>query len=183
MDTLKSFKQFITEAEKLPKDRVGKEIGGSTYVHSSYAENHPRIPVEELNHAKEVLKKNHPDHKYNVVRYGYQGPDKGSFSFIHSLDFGHSPEPISGDSVRVNPNGETKLTKQKKDPQIWHHKHEWVGSDYKGFDVEKSKKRSEHYNQIIDQKKASGELSDNIRKRMGTKSVWDNEVVPHIGKD
>ena len=168
---MKTFKAFLTEA------RIGKEIGGSTYIHKDYVENHPRIPKEEHDHAVEVLKQKHPDHKYNIVRYGYTGADKGSFSFIHSPDFDSSPEPISGDSVRVNPTGETKVTKQKADPQIYHHKHEWVGSDYKGFDVEKSKQRSATYNPIIDKIK---ETTPKIRSRMGTQSVWKNEVLPHI---
>jgi len=168
---MKSFKIFLTEA------RIGKEIGGSTYVHKDYVENHPRIPADELNKARETLQQKHPEHKYNIVRYGYTGADKGSFSFINSPDFDSSPEPISGDSVKVNTDGSTKLTKQKSDPQIYHHKHEWVGPDYKGFDVEKSKRRSATYNPIIDKIK---ETNPKIRSRMGTKSVWTSEVLPHI---
>lgn len=170
---MKTYRELLKEAS----GRIGKEIGGSTYVHINYADNHPRIPADELEKAKSVVKEKHPDHQYNIIRYGYTGPDKGSFSFIHSPDFDSSPEPISGNAVRVNPNGDTKVTKQKTDPQIYHHKHEWVGSDYTGFDVEKSKARSQHYNGVIDKLK---ETNPKIRSRMGTKSVWDNEVLPHL---
>lgn len=169
---MKTFLTYITEEK-----RIGKEIGGSVYLHKNYAENHPRIPSEELKKAQETLKEKHPNHQYNIIRYGYTGADKGSFSFIHSPDFDTSSEPISGDSVRVNSDGNTKVTKQKTDPQIYHHKHEWVSPDYKGFDVEKSKKRSETYNPIIDKLK---ETNPKIRSRMGTKSVWEKEVLPHI---
>jgi hypothetical protein len=168
---LKSFKGFLSE------EKVGKEIGGSVYLHKDYADNHPRIPKEELDKAKNTLSKKHSDHKYNIVRYGYTGADKGSFSFIHSPDFDKSHEPISGNSVRVNPSGETKVSKQKADPQIYHHKHEFVGKDYKGFDVEKSKKRSQTYNPIINKLK---EKDPKIRSRMGTSSVWNKEVLPYI---
>lgn len=168
---MKSFSDFLIEG------KIGKEIGGSVYVHSDYASNHPRIPKHELESAKSKLKASYPDHKYNIVRYGYSGADKGSFSFIHSPDFDSSPEPISGNAVRINTNGIHKFTKQKADPQIYHHKHEWVGSDYKGFDVEKSKERSKHYNPIIDKLK---ETNPKIRSRMGTQSVWQREVLPHL---
>lgn len=169
---MKLFSEFLAEAT-----RIGKEIGGSVYVHSDYADNHPRIPQDELNRAKETVKTKFPDHKFNIIRYGYTGKDKGSFSFIHSPDFDSNPEPISGNSVRLNPDGATKFTKQKSDPQIYHHKHEWVGSDYKGFDVEKSKERSKHYNGVIDKLK---ETNPKIRSRMGTQSVWQKEVLPHL---
>ena len=171
---IQSFKTFIIESKT---KRVGKEIGGSSYFHKNYVENHPRIPDGEYEKALSILKEKHPDHKFNIVRYGYSGPDKGSFSFIHSPDFDSNPEPIVSDAIRVNSDGSTKLTKQKKDPQIYHHKHEFVGSDYKGFDVEKSRKRSEIYNPIIDKLK---ETNPKIRSRMGSKSVWDSEVIPHI---
>jgi hypothetical protein len=170
---MKSFQQFIIESS----GRIGKEIGGSVYTHIDYATNHPRIPKDELEKAQSIVKEKHPDHKYNIVRYGYTGADKGSFSFIHSPDFDSSSEPISGNAVRVNTDGGTKFTKQKADPQIYHHKHEWVGPDYKGFDVEKSKARSAHYNPIIDKLK---ETNPKIRSRMGTQSVWKQEVLPHI---
>jgi hypothetical protein len=78
---IQSFKTFIIESKT---KRVGKEIGGSSYFHKNYVENHPRIPDGEYEKALSVLKEKHPDHKFNIVRYGYSGPDKGSFSFIHS---------------------------------------------------------------------------------------------------
>lgn len=77
----------------------------------------------------------------------------------------------------MNTNGETKVTKQKADPQIYHHKHEFVASNYKGFDVEKSKTRSAHYNPIIDKLK---ETNPKIRSKMGALSIWQQEVLPHI---
>lgn len=169
-----SFRVFLNESIN---KRVGKEIGGSTYLHINYVKNHPRIPESEYEKSLSILKEKHPDHKFNIVRYGYAGVDKGSFSFINSPDFDSNPEPIVSDVIRVNADGSTKITKEKKDPQIYHHKHEFVGSDYKGFDIEKSKRRSETYNQIIDKLKKT---NPKIRSRMGTKSVWDNEVIPHI---
>lgn len=164
------FLNFITES-------IGKEIGGSVYLHRNYVENHPRIPRNAYLTALSTLQTKHPAHLFNIVRYGYSGPDKGSFSFIYSPDFDTSPEPISGNSIRVNPDGSTKFTQQKNDPQIYHHKHLWVNDDYTGFDVQKSKDRSAHYNPIIDKLK---ETNPKIRSRMGTLSVWQKEVLPHL---
>lgn len=174
--TMISFSEYLLEQ---PTKRIGKEIGGSVYLHHTYVANHPRIPQEEYDKAVGILKEKHPNHNFNIVRYGYTGADKGSFSFINSPDFDTSPEPISGDSVRINVDGSTKLTKQKNDPQIYHHKHEWVDDNYTGFDVQKSKERSAYYNPIIDKIK---ETNPKIRSRMGTLSVWKKEVLPHLNE-
>lgn len=170
---MKSFTSFLVEAT----GDIGKKIGGSVYLHADYAKGHPRIPDHALDHAREVLKAHYPSHKFNVVRYGYTGKDKGSFSFIHSPDFNTSSEPISGNSVRIGADDSHKLTKQKSDPQIYHHKHEFVGNDYRGFDTEKSRERSKHYNAVLEKLK---EKDPKIKSRMGTQSVWEKEVVPHL---
>lgn len=159
---MKSFLNFITE-ERVP----GKKMGHDLYVHKDYADTHPNIPKDELEKAKSVLPK---DHKYTAIKYNKK--DK-SFSFIHSPDFDKSDEPISGHAIKVHSDGRTTETKQKKDPQIWHHKWQWVGDDYKGFNVEKSKERSKHWRSVVGTDKA-------VSSRIGTKSYWDREVVPKL---
>ena len=84
-------------------------------------------------------------------------------SFIKSDDFDSAPEPTVGDSVKVGIDGSTKVTKALKDPWIWHHKHQWVGDDYKWFAVEKSKKRSEAWKPLV--KKVS--LLTSAKKLLG----------------
>ena len=53
--------------------------------------------------------------------------------FIRSPDFDKNDEPIAGDSILVSRDGSFKFTKQKKDPQIYHHKWLFVKDDYTGL--------------------------------------------------
>jgi len=111
------------------------------------------------------------DFDYAAVKHDRK---TNSMSFIKSHDFDTAPEPTVGDSVKVNTDGTTKTTKALKDPWIWHHKHQWVGDDYKGFDVEKSKKRSEAWKPLV----KKGESA-----YIGKKSYWENNIVLNIPKD
>lgn len=164
---MKSFLDYITEERK-----IGKVIGGEHYVHRDYESS--ISDQAGLERAKSHLTDEHRN-KYNVVKHNKK---EGTFSFIHSPDFDKSDEPISGESHKVKPNGDITITKQKKDPQIWHHKWQWVGDDYKGFDVEKSKQRSKNWKPVTDKIKA--EKDPSVMKKIGTQSYWEREVVPHI---
>lgn len=167
---MKTFKEFISEERK-----IGKLIGGEHYVHRNYEDS--ISDQEGLKKAKLALD---PDHrkKYTVVKHNKK---EGTFSFIHSPDFDESDEPISGESHKVKPDGSITITRQKKDPQIWHHKWQWVGDDYKGFDVEKSKQRSKDWGKVTDKIK-NETPEENVMKKIGTKSYWEKTVVPQIGK-
>jgi hypothetical protein len=162
---MKTFCQFISEARER---KIGKEIGGELYLHKDYEH---LLPQEELSKAKSFVPHEHLK-KYNVTRYNKKS---GSFAFIHSPDFDSAHEPISGDSVKVDSDGATKLTKQKKDPQIWHHKWQWVGDDYKGFDVNQSKKRSNDWKPITDKMKEGEDPM--VMKKIGTQSYWEKNVL------
>ena len=166
-----SFRQFIIEDRK-----IGKLIGGEHYVHRDY-EN----VISDQAGLKNAKGKLDPEHlkKYTVVKHNKK---EGTFSFIHSPDFDTADEPISGDSHKVKPDGSVKITKQKKDPQIWHHKHQWVGDDYKGFDVEKSKKRSKDWGKVTDKIKQE-RPEEKVMSKIGTKSYWEKNVVPNIKED
>lgn len=152
--------------------KIGKVIGGEHYVHKDYE--HVLSDQDGLNKAKQHLSPEHLN-KYNAVKHNKK---EGTFSFIHSPDFDKSDEPISGESHKVHPDGRVTITKQKSDPQIWHHKWQWVADDYKGFDVEKSKQRSKNHKVVTDHIKLHSDPK--VMKRIGTKSYWDKNVVPHI---
>ena len=157
-----TFKEFLTES------RIGKVIGGDHYVHKDYEH---VLPQEDLNKAKSHLPK---DFEYTAVKHNKK---EGTFAFIHSPDFDSSPEPTVGTSIKVHPSGETKTTKMSNPPKIWHHKHQWVAPDYKGFDVEKSKKRSEDWKKVVDKMK---EHDPQVYNRIGSKKFWDDNVVPKL---
>ena len=160
---MKSFKQFLNESVRTP----GKVMGNELYVHKDYAEKHPNIPSDELKKAKEKLPK---DFDYTAVKYNKKSRD---FSFIHSHDFDSAHEPTVGKSIKVHSSGEIKVTNPPKDPLIWHHKWQWVGDDYKGFDVNSSKERSKQWKSVVG-------VDKSVSSRIGRKSYWDNEIVPKI---
>ena len=148
-----SFKEYLAEAAV-----VGKKMGHDHYVHRDYEH---VLPKDELDKAKTHLPK---DFQYTAVKHNKK---EGTFSFIHSHDFDTAHEPTVGDSIKVHPSGQTKLTKQSKDPKVWHHKHQWVGSDYKGFDVEQSKARSKEWKDKMG-------VNKHESSRIGTKGYWHN---------
>lgn len=160
MSSLRTFREFLFETRK-----VGKKMGHDLYVHKSY-ESYV-LPHDELDKAKTYLPK---DFEYTAVKHNKK---EGTFSFIHSPDFDTADEPTVGDSIKVHPSGHIKLTKQARDPKIWHNKWQWVGDDYKGFDVEKSKQRSKDWKAIVG-------VNKEISSRIGSKSYWEKNVVPNI---
>ena len=166
-----SFKEFITEDAK-----IGKDIGGELYVHKNYE--HTLPDQEGLAAAKEKLNPDHRD-KYNVVKHNKKAK---TFAFIHSPDFDTADEPISGESHKVKPDGSVSITKQAANPWIWHHKHLWVGSDYKGFDTEKSKNRSKSWQKVTDKIKEK-HPEEKVLSKIGKKDYWEKNIVPHIEKD
>ena len=95
----------------------------------------------------------------------------GAVSFIKSPDFDTADEPIVGDVITVKPDGTTRRRSRRADPQIYHHKWLFVADDYKGFNVAASKRRSATWLK----------LADIDKSRIGTKSYWEEHVVPRIG--
>ena len=145
------------------KGDVGKMIGGELYVH--YSANDV-LPQQDLIAAEAMLPEGF---EYEVIKYNAKD---GSFSFISSPDWNTSDEPIVGDAYKVKKNGEVTVTKQKADPQIYHHKWNFVRDDYSGFDVEKSVQRS-----IDWYRDAKADIN---MFKIGTQSYWQENAVPLI---
>lgn len=171
---MKTFIQFLSEEKRLKTSKgsvikrsklgVGKDIGGTIYLHKQYKDS---VPDQDLlKNAEAILDKEYPEFKYNVIKYGYKNKVIG---FVNSPDFDTSDEPVAGEYVNVFQDGKTKHGSTKS---IWHHKWLWVKDDYKGFDVGKSFERSEIWLQIPDIDFA----------RIGNKELWDKEYVPKINK-
>lgn len=158
---MKSFTEYLVEA-RIP----GKKMGHDLYVHKDYTEE-AGIPQEELKQAQSKLPS---DFEHTAVKYNKKDQ---SFSFIHSPDFNTADEPTVGKSIKVFPSGETKTTNPPKDPLIWHHKWQWVGDDYKGFDVEASKERSKQWRAVVG-------VNKEVSSRIGRKSYWEKEIIPQL---
>lgn len=161
MDQLQSRKvsRFKQPSRSL-KYGVGKEIAGKIYVHRDYAN---RLGAVVAKAAKRLP----DDFEYAVVKYDTRS---GAISFIASLDFDTASEPTVGDVITVLSDGTTRRRSQRADPQIYHHKWLFVADDYAGFDVEVSKCRSATW--LV--------LEDVDKSRIGTRSHWDEHVVPRI---
>jgi hypothetical protein len=145
------------------KGDVGKFIGGDLYVHKSAMD---VLPQKEMEMAESKLPE---DFEYEIVKYNAA---QGSFSFIASPDWNTAKEPIVGDAYKVSRNGDVGVTKQKADPQIYHHKWNFVRDNYDGFDVRQSIQRS------IDWYR---DAKDDVNMyKIGTQSYWNNNAVPLI---
>jgi len=139
---------------------VGKEIGYAVYVHRDYE--------EVLGSNIEWAKRHLPDsYDYNVVKFNQRND---SFSFIHCPGFDNVHEPVVEGVIVVNADGTAKRRTLPSDSYIYHHKWLFVADDYRGFDVEESKARSQEWIS----------LGDVDRSRIGQQYYWTNYVVPRL---
>lgn len=156
--------QLITESKKyqIPqrysKFGVGKFIGGNVYLHKIY----DNLLPETYNDALKTLLKAYPNLEFQIIKYNIENQ---SYSFIQSPDFDTSPEPIVGNSYQVSKEGKITITKQKNNPQIYHHKWNFVKDDYPYFNVKESIQRSIQWKSIIGSNKE-------ISSKIGTLLYW-----------
>ena len=149
-----------SEFESARSRKIGKRIGGDLYVHKNYAVQ-AGVPEDILKSAMSRLPQG-----YDFVAVKYNAKD-GSISFIESPDFDTANEPAVGNAIKVYPDGTIKHTKPLADPMIWHHKWQWVPDDYPGFDVSKSKERSDAW-------KSKLGTNREVSSRIGRQSYWQN---------
>lgn len=141
---------------------VGKDIGGALYVHRSVEE---VLPSDALRTAKSKLP---VGYSYQVVKFHER---KGVFSFVRVPDFDSESEPGIEESISVLPDGTVQRRSLGGDV-IYHHKWLFVRDDYKGFDVEASKRRSTDI----------AALTDVNPLRIGRRQYWEEEVLPRLRK-
>lgn len=103
---------------------------------------------------------------YEVIKYDKR---KQTISFIQSPDWNSSNEPYVSYSVVINiKTCKVKIIKGRKtNPQIYHHKWMFVADDYDGFDVLKSKIRTNILNSV-----ASFNDKD-VKSKIGNKEYWN----------
>lgn len=146
--------------------KVGKRMVGKIYAHRNYEDE--VVPADLLARAKEIFNQSF-DLDYVCIRFDTKSR---VVAFQCSPDFNESDEPIVGDTVSIYPDkDEVKLTPQKNNPQIWHRKYLWVKDDYKGFDVDESKRRAELYD---------AHLTKYDKSRIGYLSYW-NRFKKRVG--
>ena len=147
--------------------RVGKLIGSNIYVHWLYEDE--VVPTKVLERAKYTLRDViHGSHTYTCIKYDKKTEN---VTFQWSSTFNTLDEPIVDCSVLVRADGTTKIMEKKHNPQIWHRKYLWVKDDYKGFDVDESKRRAELYD---------AHLTKYDKSRIGYLSYW-NRFKKRVG--
>ena len=153
-----------TVIKKSPKYGVGKQVGSTIYLHKSVED---RLPSDLLEKVKPQLPSNF---QYDIVKFDEKN---GNLTFISSPDWDSSYEPLVGDAFLIRGDGSTRYMKQKKSPQIYHHKWLFVNDDYNGFNTEESKERSSKWLK----------LPDIEFNKIGYKNYWDTNVVPHLNEN
>lgn len=141
---------------------VGKRIGGRIYLHKSVE---CLLPREKLLLAKSRI----PYFDYDVVSFHEKS---GDFTFTKCQDFDKQREPVIVSQMRVSEIGVVKSITQPEDPRIYHHKWTFVSDDYLGFDVEESKKWTEHWQQFVSREQ---------KARIGSFSYW-NKLISSLPK-
>lgn len=151
---------------KIQRDKtygIGKKMGYQLWIHKDYV-SEIMSPLDYESYKSKIPS----DFKFELLRWDAK---KNELAFIQCDDFNTSNEPIVGVVYKVNKteNGYElgKPIKQQKDPLIYHHKWTFVKDNYKGFNVENSKKRS------IEWKTKLG-VNKEISSKIGRLSFWDN---------
>jgi len=172
MKSFQELKAFLLESK--PK-RIGKNTPDAFYVHKNYE--YDTFDKDALDKAKSYLPK---DYDYQITKRDHKS---GEFSFLQSHDFDTATEPTVGNSLRVKSNGELKLKPINKDPenqQIYHRKEKFVGPDYKGFDIEKAKQRTDTWTKVADEVKKE---IPNIYRIIGTRKIWKEHILSKLNEE
>lgn len=117
------------------KGNVGKYIGGALYFHRDY--------IDDVLYEINYFIQDNPDitNDFNIIKLVLS---PFSVSFINSPDFDTADEPTVTESWNYIPVASkwTHMTFDKN-PPVYHHKWLFVKDDYRYFDVEAAKRRSE----------------------------------------
>jgi hypothetical protein len=142
---------------------VGKIVGDNVYVHRSSIQASP-VPVDVVEKRASLLPRGFD---YDIVKWNRRS---GDVSFIQSPDWDTAAEPIVGDSCKVDADGRAKLRHYNPDnPQIYHHKYQFVRPDYGGFNVAEARTHAQEWEALKPDK-----------SRIGYKKYWEARVVPRL---
>ncbi|MFR2314888.1 hypothetical protein [Terrisporobacter sp.] len=137
-----------------------KKIGTASYIHHSAYAQLTEEQKEMLKNAIEIFNKDYE--KATIYKVDLKNK---KVTFIESENFDTAREPVVGNSYTVDlTTQKIKITKAKG--QIYHHKWMFVDDNYKGFDIEESKRWSQKWESIIPRDRS-------IKSRIGYKKYWD----------
>lgn len=147
-----------------------KRIGGRLYLHASYTKLLDSKLYFDTSRALQAASNMLGEFNWNCIRIK---PNReggaNEVAFQWAPDFLTAPEPQVVQTVRCGHNKEldiwTVKDQQVHTNTIWHHKWMWVGPDFKGFNYEDSKRRSELWKRFV----AKEELT-----KIGNKVYWES---------
>jgi len=143
---------------------IGKHIGGCIYVHVDYVE---VLPYSLYHNALGILMCFVPEFEWTIVKYNKK---TSAFTFIKCDNFDTASEPEKGEAWIVRVDGVIGYQDKVRDPMIYHHKWQFVGRDYTGFNYIKSQFRSLEWTSL-----------DGVnRSKIGKQSYWNQYVVPRL---
>ncbi|MGM9801641.1 MAG: hypothetical protein ACI309_04955, partial [Candidatus Limisoma sp.] len=126
---------------------VGKVMAGTVYFHKNYADQ--VLPKGLLEKAEQYLPEGFT---YNTLAWDPKQPNVLRFDECEGFDT--DLNPVVGRQFKVNVETGEPLYKTpdgtRYEAQIFHDKWQWVGNDYKGFDVQESYNWSRLYNSRIE---------------------------------
>ena len=129
--TDKGNKTFFTRGNK--EYPVGKVVGDQVFFHKDYIGSMPQ-PVQEL--YQEGLSNLPEGYEFNTLMYKKpKGEVPAKIRFDQSEDFDVAREPTPGRQITYAEDG---IVGDRTENQIFHHKWQWVGDDYAGFNVDDS---------------------------------------------
>lgn len=135
-----------------------KKVGYSLYVHKSNLSellnkliDEDKIRLLTLLHSVNI--------EYDIIKFDIKTKN---ISLILCPTWNTLNEPIVGDSYCYHEDGTVKII--KGGTKVYHNKWQFVSNDYKGFNVEESKKRTLEWNKIT--------YIKDMKSKIGNKEYW-----------
>jgi hypothetical protein len=139
---------------------VGKLVYGDLYIHRSALHHLDRKDQKRVGGALTSIRLAAPKAaqcEVIVLR------KDGTIQFVESPDWDTNTEPTVGDRISVKKGKPLAFrAASKKNPQIFHRRHTFVGPDYDGFDIEQDKAWVKKW-----------EAHSPDTRRMGRREWWD----------
>jgi hypothetical protein len=155
---------------------TGKRVGQYLYIHISATGSLPKDIQDNILHYSKILKERYNFEYYDVIKIGIKTP---TISFIQTIGWDTLPEPFITKVYKVTSNGAISFHDYTKQNIIYHHKWMFVNSDYKGFNIEESKQRSEYWERHPEILKMR-QKDSTFKSKIGNYWFWKENVLNKI---
>ncbi|XZH78725.1 hypothetical protein ACSW8S_17820 (plasmid) [Clostridium perfringens] len=146
---------------------IGKPMMGALHIHKSAIDTLSDEYLKLYNDKVKFV----DEFDYDIIKLDL---NKNEVSFTKSRDWDVSTEPEVGDRITIKSDNSVK--KIKASSLIYHHKWMFVKDDYKGFDVEESKKRSEYWMNHPHVLNLKADKAEKFNFKIGRINYWKEKV-------